>query len=56
MGRKNEVLAKLVCHNLCCVILSQLELGTEAEFWNEEEEPAPLTPAILPFAKPSGGG
>jgi transposase len=32
----NEVLAKLVCHNLCCVILSHLELGVEAEFWEDD--------------------
>jgi transposase len=31
----NESLAKLVCHNLCCVIMSQAELGIEAEFWKE---------------------
>ena len=32
----NEALAKLLCNNLCCVILSQCELGIEAEFWNNE--------------------
>src|SRR5262249_16944668 len=29
----NEVLCKFLCHNLCCVILSQIELGIEAAFW-----------------------
>jgi transposase len=33
----NEVLAKLICNNLCCVILSQIELGIEAEFWQNED-------------------
>jgi transposase len=31
----NESLAKLVCHNLTCVIMSQCELGIDAEFWKE---------------------
>jgi hypothetical protein len=32
----NEVLCKLLCHNICCVILSQLELGIEPVFWGEK--------------------
>jgi len=35
-AKVNEALAKLVCHNLCCVIMSQCELGIEAEFWPKE--------------------
>lgn len=31
----NESLAKLICHNLTCVLMSQAELGIEAEFWKE---------------------
>jgi transposase len=40
----NEVLCKFVCHNLCCLIQEQCELGIEAIFWPEEAkvEPAPL--------------
>jgi transposase len=34
----NEALCKIVCHNLCCVILSQIELGIEATFWDGKEE------------------
>jgi transposase len=50
VAMKNEVLAKLVCHNLCCVILSQLELGIEAEFWKgEETAEAVETSPILRF-------
>lgn len=26
----NEVLCKLICHNLCCLIHEQAELGIEA--------------------------
>ena len=29
-------LAKLLCQNLCCVILSQAELGIEPVFWKGE--------------------
>ena len=31
---KNEVLCKFLCHNICCVIMSQVELGIEPVFWN----------------------
>jgi transposase len=33
----NEVLCKLLCHNICCVIQSQCELGIEPVFWGEAE-------------------
>jgi transposase len=38
---KNEVLCKLLCHNLCCVIHSQIELGIEALFWEDSPAPQP---------------
>src|SRR5207302_1610518 len=46
----NEVLCKFLCHNICCVIQSQLELGIAPIFWQDaasqgEPEPAPA-PAI----------
>ena len=47
---KNEVLAKLVCHNLCCLILSHLELGIEAEFWSNDASGAGR-PVILPLKR-----
>jgi hypothetical protein len=31
----NEVLCKILCHNICCLIMSQLELGIEPVFWSE---------------------
>jgi transposase len=34
----NEVYCKLICHNLCCVIQSQCELGIEATFWGGEQQ------------------
>jgi hypothetical protein len=29
----NEVLCKIVCHNICCVIQAMYELGIELTFW-----------------------
>jgi hypothetical protein len=33
----NEVLCKLLCHNICCLIQEQCELGIEPVFWPEEQ-------------------
>jgi transposase len=33
---KNEVLCKVLCHNICLVIESMFELGIEAAFWQEQ--------------------
>ncbi len=35
---KNEVLCKIVCHNICCLIQEMYELGIEPEFWTEKKE------------------
>ena len=32
-AQTNEVLCKILCHNLCCLIQSSYELGIDAEFW-----------------------
>jgi len=29
----NEVLCKIICHNICCLIQESHELGIDAEFW-----------------------
>jgi len=29
----NEILCKLICHNLCCLVHATYELGIEATFW-----------------------
>jgi hypothetical protein len=34
-GQKNEVLCKILCHNVCCLIQSIYELGVEPSFWND---------------------
>ncbi len=36
---RNEVLCKFICHNICVVHQSQIELGTEAEFWPPDPQP-----------------
>lgn len=48
---KNEALAKLVCFNLTRVILSQIELGIEPVFWQEENAPGER-PDVLPLTRP----
>jgi transposase len=43
----NEALCKILAHNLCCVILSQCELGIEAVFWDEQKEgPRDVLPMV----------
>ena len=39
VAMKNEVLCKFLCHNICCVIMSQVELGIEATFWKDGATP-----------------
>jgi transposase len=34
----NEALAKILCHDICCLIHALFELGIESKFWKEEEE------------------
>ncbi len=49
----NEVLCKLLAHNLCVLIQSQCELGIEPVFWQDEKgEGGGEAPAILPLVRP----
>ena len=34
----NEALCKILCHNLCCLIHSAHELGSEMNFWRDQAE------------------
>lgn len=34
-SRTNEALAKILCHNICCLIQSMNEFGVNPEFWKE---------------------
>lgn len=49
VAMKNEVLAKLLCHNICVIIQSQCELGIEATFW--PDEPQAENPDVLPMIR-----
>jgi transposase len=48
VAMRNEVLCKLICHNLCCVIMAQIELGIEATFWGESKDECR---AVLPMVR-----
>jgi transposase len=37
VAQTNEVLCKVLCHNLCCVIQSMYELGIEPNFWDDSK-------------------
>ena len=37
VAMKNEVIAKIVCHNICCIISAIYELGIDPVFWSESE-------------------
>jgi transposase len=37
---RNEVYCKFICHNICVLIMAQIELGIEAEFWPKDGKPA----------------
>lgn len=34
-SQKNEALAKILCHNICCLIQSMNEFGIKPDFWKE---------------------
>ena len=38
---KNEVLAKILCHNICCLIQAQFELGLAVSFWQQAQAHLP---------------
>jgi transposase len=47
----NEVYCKLLAHNICVLIQSQVELGVEPTFWGNEPV-ASDAPTILPLVRP----
>jgi transposase len=49
----NEVLCKIICHNLTCLIQEQENLGIVPMFWNDEDE-IENRAAILPMVRPNG--
>jgi hypothetical protein len=50
VSMKNEVLCKFLCHNICVVHASHIELGIEPIFWDDEPDGADEEdPAVLSF-------
>ena len=48
----NELLCKVLCHNICVVIQSMYELGIEPAFWEQSDtvEVEPTLCAEMPVA------
>ena len=46
----NEVLCKILCHNLTCLVQEQESLGIAPIFWGEERDEQADEPMILPMA------
>ncbi|HEX3149725.1 MAG TPA: transposase [Gemmataceae bacterium] len=45
----NEVLCKILCHNLCVLIQEQHELGIDAVFWKGETKAVEAEPMVIRF-------
>ena len=50
VAMRNEALAKIVCHSICCVIQAQCERKIQPTFWDEPEVP-PEPEALVPETK-----
>ena len=48
VAQVNEVLCKVLCHNICCLIQSIYELGLEPTFWNNEVKGTTLPNPLIP--------
>jgi transposase len=42
VAQANEVLAKVLCHNLCCLVMSFYETGLKPAFWDDRTEKVAL--------------
>jgi hypothetical protein len=42
VAMKNKVLCKFLCHNICVVHQSHIELGIAPVFWDDRLTPRPL--------------
>jgi hypothetical protein len=53
VAMKNEVLCKFLCHNICVVHQSHIELGIAPVFWGDRRTPGTNAPtATLRLAQP----
>jgi hypothetical protein len=46
IAQVNEVLCKVLCHNICVLIQSTVELGVETTFWTFDTKEA-VVPKVL---------
>jgi transposase len=46
VAMRNEVLCKVLCYNICCLIQEMYELRIEPEFWQNGSCPKSATPAL----------
>ena len=51
VAMKNEVLCKILCHNIVCLIQEMYELGIEPEFWQPKPPLAPVCTNTSPAAQ-----
>ncbi|MDQ5827208.1 MAG: transposase [Chloroflexota bacterium] len=47
-GQINEALCKVLCHNICVLVLAMRELGIEANFGAKPQDPSKYRPHCLP--------
>jgi transposase len=47
IAQVNEVLCKLLCHNICTLIQSNFEMGIEANFWTSDIKEAVVPKALV---------
>jgi hypothetical protein len=52
VAMRAEVYAKVIAHNLCCLVMEQCELGIEPVFWPSEDTTVAVAADVLPFAQP----
>ena len=45
-AKRNEVVRKILCHNICCLIHAQFELGIFPEFWSKLDIVVPRDDAV----------
>ena len=50
-AQANEVLCKILCHNLTCLIQEQETLGIVPIFWKNEDKQAERTAVVLPMVR-----
>ena len=46
VAMNNEVLCKILAHNICCLVMSQFQLGIASAFWGEEDKTKEAQPVV----------